>query len=190
MSLKTRVKVGNITNLSDARYCAGMGVDMLGYTVVPDRAGYIAARLYQEIRGWISGPSTVAELYGMTDSTDLDTMMEEYRPDYLEISVTELPLLGNSLDMPLIVAVGSVEEMKALDYWKACIAFVQVSDPALIPSLPSQMDVLLFLQPGTPIETISYEPPIQGIALTGSDEIRPGYKDYDELARVLEGLEC
>ena len=29
MPLKTFVKVGNITNLSDARYCAGMGVDML-----------------------------------------------------------------------------------------------------------------------------------------------------------------
>ncbi len=31
MALKTIVKVGNITNLSDARYCAVMGVDMLGF---------------------------------------------------------------------------------------------------------------------------------------------------------------
>ena len=190
MALKTRVKVGNITNLSDARYCAGMGVDMLGYTVVPDREGFIPARLYQEIRGWISGPSAVAELYGMTGSTDLEAVMEEYRPDYLEIPASALPLVGHSLVPPLIVAVESVDDLKALDQCKAPIAFVQVNDDTLIPSLPSQLEVLLFLKPGTPIETISYAPPSHGIALTGSDEIRPGYKDYDELARVLEGLEC
>lgn len=190
MALKTRVKVGNITNLSDARYCAGMGVDMLGYTVVPDREGFIPAKLYQEIRGWISGPSTVAELYGMTSATDLDAVMEEYRPDYLEIPASALPLVGNTQGPSLIVAVDSVDDVKAIDQWKERIAFVQVNDTAIIPSLPDKMDVLLFLNPGTPIEMISYAPPIQGIALTGSDEIRPGYKDYDELARVLEGLEC
>ena len=190
MALKTQVKVGNITNLSDARYCAGMGVDMLGYTVVPDREGFIAAKLYQEIRGWISGPSTVAELYGMTDSTDLDAVLEAYRPDYLEIPATALPLVAHAQVPPLIVAVDNVDDVKTLDKFKERIAFVQVNDETIIPSLPPQMEVLLFLQPGTPIEAISYAPPIRGIALTGSDEIRPGYKDYDELARVLEGLEC
>lgn len=190
MALKTQVKVGNITNLSDARYCAGMGVDMLGYTVIPDRYGFIAAKLYQEIRGWISGPSTVAELYGMTDSTDLDAVLEAYRPDYLEIPATALPLVAHAQVPPLIVAVDTIDDIKALDKFKERIAFVQVSEEGIIPSLPPQMEVLLFLQPGTPIEAISYAPPIRGIALTGSDEIRPGYKDYDELARVLEGLEC
>jgi phosphoribosylanthranilate isomerase len=37
MPLKTFVKVGCITNLSDARYCAGMGVDMLGFRAVEVR---------------------------------------------------------------------------------------------------------------------------------------------------------
>ena len=190
MALKTRVKVGNITNLSDARYCAGMGVDMLGYTVIPDREGFIPAKLYQEIRGWISGPSAVAELYGITNVADLEAVMEAYRPDYLEISASALPLIGNLPGPPLIVAVENAGDVKALNQWKDRIAFVQVSDDAIIPSLPAQVDVLLFLKPGTPVETIPYAPPIQGIALTGSDEIRPGYKDYDELARVLEELEC
>ena len=31
--LKTQVKVSSITNLSDARYCAGMGVDLLGFPI-------------------------------------------------------------------------------------------------------------------------------------------------------------
>ena len=31
--LKTLIKVSNINNLSDARYCAGMGVEMLGFSM-------------------------------------------------------------------------------------------------------------------------------------------------------------
>ena len=41
MSLQTFVKVGEITNLSDARYCAGMGVDLLGFNVVENTPGYV-----------------------------------------------------------------------------------------------------------------------------------------------------
>lgn len=188
MSLKTRVKVGNITNLSDARYCAGMGVDMLGYTVIPDRQGFIAAPLYQEIRGWISGPSAVAELYGITEVTDLDKVMEEYRPDYLEIPASALPLVASRPGPRLIVAVEDTDDLEALGPWMERITFIQLKDDTIIPSLPEHLQVFLFLPPGTPLETISFAPPLQGIALTGTDEIRPGYKDYDELARVLEGL--
>ena len=48
MPLKTIVKVGSITNLSDARYCAGMGVEMLGFNVVAGHESFIDAKKYQE----------------------------------------------------------------------------------------------------------------------------------------------
>ena len=65
MPLKTFVKVGCITNLSDARYCAGMGVDMLGFRAVESQENYIKPSQFQEIRGWIAGPLVVAEVYGV-----------------------------------------------------------------------------------------------------------------------------
>ncbi|MFM1835376.1 MAG: hypothetical protein RJA04_63, partial [Bacteroidota bacterium] len=48
--LKTLVKVSAITNLSDARYCAGMGVDLLGFPL-----GKISIDQFTEIRNWLAG---------------------------------------------------------------------------------------------------------------------------------------
>jgi phosphoribosylanthranilate isomerase len=81
MPLKTIVKVGNISNLSDARYCAGMGVDMLGFRVIDGLPGYIAPQAFQEIRGWISGPKVVAEIYGIDRSDKIPHIVENYAPD-------------------------------------------------------------------------------------------------------------
>lgn len=33
MALKTFVKISGVNNLSDARYCAGMGVNQLGFNI-------------------------------------------------------------------------------------------------------------------------------------------------------------
>lgn len=190
MALKTRVKVGNITNLSDARYCAGMGVDMLGYTVIPGGKTFIPPKLYQEIRGWISGPAAVAEVYGLADAADLDLIMEEYRPDYLEVHAGEIELIKAHPGPPLIVSVDDAGELKQLHQWKDRIAFLQVTKENLIGQVNGSFDILLAVKPGVVVDALLDTLPIQGIALTGSDELRPGYKDYDELARVLEDLEC
>lgn len=57
MSLKTKVKVGNITNLSDARYCAGMGVDWLGFPIES-----VNPKTFAEITSWVTGPQFMIEL--------------------------------------------------------------------------------------------------------------------------------
>ena len=56
MALKTLVKVGKISNLSDAWYCAGMSVDMLGFTVIASQENYVSPELFREMRGWFYGP--------------------------------------------------------------------------------------------------------------------------------------
>ena len=53
MSLKTLVKVGGVTNLSDARYCAGMGVAILGFCPEPSRPDYVDLDKFKEITNWI-----------------------------------------------------------------------------------------------------------------------------------------
>ena len=70
MALTTIVKVGNITNLSDARYCAGMGVDMLGFCFEKKSEQYIDPESYKEIIGWISGPQLVGE-FDTNDETKI-----------------------------------------------------------------------------------------------------------------------
>ena len=61
MALKTFVKISAINNLSDARYCAGMGVDMLGFALEPTNPDSISPEKYTEIIGWLSGVKFVGE---------------------------------------------------------------------------------------------------------------------------------
>ena len=100
MALKTLVKIGGITNLSDARYCAGMGVDMLGFHVIQGQPNYISPESFQQIRGWITGPLIVAEIAGLQNPEDLQLILENYKPDMLQMELAELtnhPLASPSL---------------------------------------------------------------------------------------------
>jgi phosphoribosylanthranilate isomerase len=87
MPLKTLVKVGCITNLSDARYCAGMGVDLLGFRVIAGSEHHIDHTLFQQIRGWLSGPKIVAECYGISEKTNITEIISQFAPDYIELNL-------------------------------------------------------------------------------------------------------
>jgi phosphoribosylanthranilate isomerase len=191
MPLKTVVKVGNISNLSDARYCSGMGVDMLGYAVLQERDAFISAKRYQEIRGWIAGPLTVAELYGLKDVSHLSGIMEAYQPDYLEVDFPLLSRLEPTQSIPLIVNIEHAEDLQNIHPWKERILYIQVkeSQQEIIDEAAHHYKVLLLLQSHLNVQSWVDHSSIHGIALIGSPEIRPGFKDYGDLAEVLEQLE-
>jgi phosphoribosylanthranilate isomerase len=181
MPLKTVVKIGSITNLSDARYCAGMGVDFLGFRVINGQRNYLPSKKYQEISGWVTGPQTVAELYGMQHPHELDAILEGYKPDYLEMGLTELNLFS-TLPLPIIL-------------------FLDGAIPSTLPVEPNYLllkqiienqysfPVLLEVHSLEEMNTALRYPSVGGIALQGSSEISPGLKDYALLADILEQLE-
>jgi len=189
MALKVTVKVGNISNLSDARYCAGMGVDLLGFTVVPGRPGHVDPKQFQEMRGWFAGPQVVAEAYGADDLSDI---INQYQPDLVELSIEDMMVLNPS-NIKLIVATsveGFERHKQIVDQHKSDIAYLLVPDTATndeLRKLAAEFQVLVD-NPGAHTTQL-IEIPHVGIALKGSAEARPGYKSYDELAQVLEFLE-
>jgi len=183
MPLKTLVKAGNITNLSDARYFAGMGVDLLGFSVVEGTPHYMEPKLYQEIRGWVTGPSMVAEIYGLHRKEDLERILEEYKPDYVELSPAELKLF-DTLPLSFILRVdqGDVPTHTSLQP----TYLLQRHDAAVDSPYPS----LLSIETKEDLELAMLDPIMKGIALNGSAEIRPGLKDFDALAAILEELDA
>jgi phosphoribosylanthranilate isomerase len=190
MALKTFVKVGNISNLSDARYCAGMGVDLLGFNGIEGQPGYIPTKLYQDIRGWVAGPLAVLELYGLKASGSLGKLLEDYRPDYIELGSIEFEFLPESISQPLIVRITSFGELSKLQAYKGKISFILVDEKYadIIEGVSTFFPVILSLQSPVGISLLDTLP-IKGVALSGGAEIRPGFKDYDGLAEVLEQLE-
>jgi phosphoribosylanthranilate isomerase len=188
MSLKMTVKVGGITNLSDARYCAGMNVDMLGFVTVPSKENFISGKLYQDIRGWISGPSMVAEIHGIHSPEEFDSIIDTYRPDYLELSFAELPF--NKTDIPIILRVDDSSQLSSAMASASTIAYLLTSESLVdtIQRSNPNVKVLVEAQRQEVIDNI-LKRKNTGLALTGSQEISPGLKDYDHLAEVLESLE-
>lgn len=191
MKLLRIVKVGNITNLSDARYCAGMGVHLMGFNTIDSRPGYVRAETFREFRGWFTGPSIVAEVYGLNAAEVLQNIMRNYLPDFAELSVDELPLVDIP-SLPLIIASGGIPVNQLLDHLAPRhnqVAYVVV-DEAMptdgIKHLAGYYPVLLRL--AGPLTHQHLSLPVKGFALTGSSEERPGLKSYNTLADVLEQL--
>lgn len=194
MALKTLVKVGKISNLSDARYCAGMNVDMLGFRVIAGQDHYVSPELFKEIRGWFTGPAIVAEAYGIQKNEDLPAIIQQYLPDYIELSLQDLLKL-HSPSTTFILST-TVEELTANE---AAIApfrnqISKVIVPAdtkteLIAELTRSYKVLLSVDDNLPTDLLVNNPNIKGIALQGSPEEKPGLKNYDSLSGILEQLE-
>lgn len=192
MPLKTLVKVGNITNLSDARYCAGMGVEMLGFNVVEGNSSYVNPRAFQEIRGWVSGPLVVAELYS-ADAKTVESVLENYRPDLFEVSIQELTLVEHT-NTDLILSIDkNTFDRQLLEQWKQRIRFLIVSQAdysdKIVNHLKKDFDILVAANDHTDIAALADDIDVKGITLLGGQEIKPGLKDFDALASVLELLE-
>jgi phosphoribosylanthranilate isomerase len=56
-----KIKLSNITNLSDARYAAAVGIDYIGFCFDTNDANYIPPVKAKEIFEWTSGTIVVAE---------------------------------------------------------------------------------------------------------------------------------
>ncbi|MEP2024294.1 MAG: hypothetical protein ABJH98_07515 [Reichenbachiella sp.] len=200
MKLKTFVKVGSITNLSDARFCAGFGVDLLGFDLNPNSENYIPIDQANEIMGWVAGPMFVAEFGDMNAAEILNLQGENNFPlvqvDQIEVANE---LKSNNQSIILQVKIESEHDLKKLSEAIASeFAYVIVSceRPQLIPSIE---DILATGSESPLIKAYDVElsqldhivqvQPFSGIELKGSQEEKPGFKEYDELADILEALE-
>ena len=180
MALKTFVKVASITNLTDARYCAGMGVDMLGFQAIQGQQNYITPSAFQEIRGWIAGPVIVAEVYGIQNEAELADVLENYKPDYLEMGLEELSTFS-ALPLPLILSVDNRLHTETLPIRPAYL----ITDDEFDTTIP----LLARVQSLEDLKTLITNKNIAGIVLKGGAELKPGLKDFEVMNDVLEFLE-
>ncbi|WP_164969635.1 hypothetical protein [Aquirufa rosea] len=195
MMLKTRVKVSSIDNLSDARYCAGMGVDWLGFAL-----DQMPLEKYKEIRNWLSGVEIVAELSGLSID-QIKEILVSYAPDWIEIdSSIPLPhLLEFNIPKMMRVNIDS-DNLPALFATAAPYVsyFVLVADsPESLQGMEDQIQtwaaqypVILGIElPEEDLDEWVEQTSIQGIGLVAGQEDRPGFRDFSDLMSILEKLE-
>ncbi len=209
MALKTLVKISNVTNLSDARYCAGMGVDMLGFSMDADSPDYIDPRKFAEIRGWVAG----VQIVGETTSTDpevIEQLLESYQPDLLQVDEAALlPYLstlnksGNELRFILRVDIARVtlaqlDTLLQTGAANADYILLESNGPVhldddlkmLLQRQAARYPILLGIGISSEnVHELLDKLPVRGIALSGGLEEQPGNKEFGELMDILESIE-
>lgn len=188
MSLKSIVKVSHLSNLSDARYCAGMGVDMLGFGVIPGGVHFMPAKIFQDIRGWISGPRIIAELYGLSSEQEVTDIVNAYSPDFLELTLREYRAFGDSFTLPCLLYV-SREELGSIPADDRIARIIVDEDTSCKDISAIRTPVLSHISSLQTLNDKASEGCFQGYVLPGPEEIRPGVTNYDQLGVILEALE-
>ena len=196
MALKTFVKVSSVNNLSDARYCAGMEVNLIGFNLEEDNKNYISPDNQKELAEWLSGVQYVGEFENYS-AEKVQSTIENYSLDYIQVeAISDIETLS-TLGMPIILKI----DITKLDHLQKDlpIAYLLVTSEddqiddgqmdAIKNSSASYKILLGFGIDHQNVETVLSMTQVAGIALQGGDELRPGYKDYDELADILETLE-
>lgn len=201
MALKTFVVVNDITNLSDARYSAGMGVNVLGFKFEETDAN---GTLFSEISSWIAGVS----FSGIFESNPafISAMNEKFELDYIQVKDADLLSDLNLGETKIIlnVTVNNRQELEGLhdtiqrnasdvSYFLIDCDTSSLYDDLMASILASShLEKCLIgfgINGDTVLELLEALPNLGGICLKGGEEERPGFNNYDEVMDVLEALE-
>jgi phosphoribosylanthranilate isomerase len=191
MSLRYPVKINRVNNLSEARYCAGMGVDMIGIS------NEISTEEYVAITNWITGVEICFDIYTLT--SNIIEVVNQLSPSFVETDNTQLiNELKNQGNLKTIYRIESgtfaeisdkCEELNSIVSLFS-ISRVQLSNDEL-KSLSEKYDIIINIDgySGEESEALYNEISPKYIALNGGSEIAPGLKNFDEMAEILEFLE-
>ena len=206
MALNTFVKVSKINNLSDARYCAGMGVHVLGFNLEKEGEHYISPETYAAITGWLAGVKFAAEFDTYAPESIQHTVDAYPRLDFIQTGQPQHAAVLQSFNKPIIVRLDAAdyrEDIVALaDIMRDCHEHVRhflienssssrradlLND---LLHLANQYPILLgFGLNPTFVSELIDQHNLAGIALHGGEEVKPGYRNFDELASILEAIE-
>jgi phosphoribosylanthranilate isomerase len=184
--------IRGINNLSDARYCAGMGADKLTFVLDPALPGHLDTKTVKELAGWVAGVELIGEfdrlsapeINAIAADCGLDAvLLRSYRstddlaeiapPVYLELAGAE------GAPAPVSTIIGWVLELPAAGIDIAILRQFGLERP-------------LWLGPGLAPEqarTIATQLPVAGLSFPSGDEVKPGLRDFDQLEAVFEALE-
>ena len=185
MALATFVKIGGINNLSDARYCAGMEVNQLGFNIEHEHENYTSSKDFDEIANWVSGVEFVGEV---ESSTNIAELIAGYNIQAIEIHLKEQLEPAFATGLQVIFRTNDAELIQELTTSETRITYFIFDGDAQAISKTGKVLVTAGFE-ANGIKDFVASTGVKGLALQGGNEIRPGFKDFDELADILEALD-
>lgn len=212
--LKTKIKAGGITNLTDARYFAAREVTWLGFDLSPGSENYIDTAQMLAIKEWVDGVEIVGE-FGLESADDILAATRELDLDAVQLSMIASDETARTLAEQIPVIKEIVPEYHHSDddlkeYFKASpenVAYfllnlekngftwqdLQAGSPftlEAVQAICAQFPVLLALNfKPREVSEILHQLPVQGLHLKGGDEEKVGFKSFDDLDEILDLLD-
>lgn len=187
MALATFVKISTVNNLSDARYCAGMDVDQLGFVIEEGEENYVSPKDFKELSEWLSGVMFVGEV--SKASTDIKSLLDDYDLDAIQIAHVEQIEEALNTGLQVIFYTADAATANAVHAQYPELAYVLYDGESAEQIEDAPRTVITNGFEADNIKSILASHSWKGIAMTGGDEIRPGYRDFDALADILEALD-
>ena len=205
MSLRTSVIVNGINNLSDARYCAGMGVDIIGFNLKLDDKERVKPETLKEITGWIAGVQLAGE-FERAKPEIINDMADEFGLDFIQLDtpylIDEIEEINRPVIQKIFINKDTVDSelLEMMELYSSVVhAFIVYSDDfttiddtntKFLAMLTKQFNVYIGfgLDKNNINATLKKIKPA-GIGLQGGHEIKPGLKDFDELQEIFEEIE-
>ncbi len=185
--LKTRVILTDVTNLSDARYAVGMGVEYIGFNLDPQHPNYVTANEAKAISSWLAGARTVVEI-GHNNKAPV----ADYNPDV--VNTTEPGLLAQYEHSALRLRADEIKTgtlpPTAFYIVELPVAFWHDNRLDDLQALCRQYPVFIDSDfSSIAVQAVLDKLQPAGIVLHGSHEDKPGLSRYEGIAEVLEVLE-
>jgi len=194
--------IRGINNLSDARYCAGMGADRLSFILDPSLPNHLTPATVKELAGWVAGVELIGEfdtlsapeINALAADCALDAVLLRSPRPADELAEIAPPVL---LEVPF----DQLATFPATDYTEA-VAGVLLELPEAVAAYDEALagdavailarQLPLWLGPGLHPHRarqvlVAVRP--AGLVFASGEEIKLGLRDFDQLEAVFEALE-
>ena len=196
MSLKYFVKVGNVNNLSDARYCSAMGVNQLGFKLSDFGNNDSTIDNIKEIIGWINGVDTVVE-FENNDVEFINSIVKMELFDFIQLN-HKIHINDINIDpKKIIISINYIDEFNEFfidDFIKKFseINYLIIENVELFTSnqlYKFSKNFKILINPTLNFiknEDLINKYSLLGFNLFGSEEVKAGFKDYNSISDTLD----
>lgn len=204
--MEIKVKICGLTNLEDARFCAGAGADFLGFIQYPKSPRYVAPETAKEIIAWMYGPEPVG-VFVNEDVATVNRTAEAAGFALVQLHGNEPPALCAQIERPVIKAFrirpgATADHLRAqMAPYRAHVAYFlldthhptrwggtgETFDWHHARALAADFPILLAggLNTANVEDAVRQVRPL-GVDLSSSLEAAPGKKDFDKLNAFFE----
>ena len=186
--LRLKTFISSISNLTDARYYAAMGVDWVSFDI-SNNLDFIPKA--KEIIDWIEGPKIAIELTDniaaieamLTDKINYDAIIVPFGSE-----VNSTALVIEKIILTKITEWPSFSE-KLNPNTTYLVDTTAIEDTSSIATTITTDNTYILQLPNTELTTTLIANNKAGIALYGGEEERVGYKSFDDIDAVFDLLE-